>query len=108
MNELGDITMFIAMNRFRIALGFEADFEQVWRERESYLDTVPGFREFHLLKGPSDAECTLYASHSVWESSAAFDAWRNSEDFSKAHAQAKAPKGTYLGHPVFEGFEVVL
>ncbi len=100
--------MFIAMNRFRIALGFEADFEKVWRERESYLDEVPGFREFHLLKGPSDAECTLYASHSVWESSSAFDAWRNSEHFSKAHAQAKAPKGTYLGHPVFEGFEVVL
>ena len=25
-----------------------------------------------------------------------------------AHAQARAPSGTYLGHPHFEGFEVIL
>ncbi len=43
--------MFIAMNRFKIALGHEADFEAVWRTRESYLDSVPGFEKFHLLKG---------------------------------------------------------
>lgn len=100
--------MFIAMNRFRIARGFEAGFETIWRERESRLDRTPGFREFHLLKGPSDEECTLYASHTVWDSRADFDAWRESENFARAHAQAKAPKGTYLGHPVFEGFDVVL
>lgn len=100
--------MFIAMNRFRIARGFENDFEKLWRERESYLDEVPGFREFHLLKGPGDETCTLYASHTVWASREAFDAWRESEHFTKAHGQTKAPKGTYLGHPVFEGFEVVL
>ena len=55
--------MFIAMNRFRIALGAEETFEKLWRERDSYLDDVPGFREFHLLRGPSDEEATLYASH---------------------------------------------
>ena len=100
--------MFIAMNRFRIALGREADFEELWRKRESYLDEVPGFREFHLLRGPADEEATLYASHSVWESRAAFEAWTGSESFRKAHAQARAPQGTYLGHPRFEGFEVIL
>ena len=100
--------MYIAMNRFRIAPGFEAGFEKIWRERDSYLDEVPGFREFHLLKGPSNDEFTLYSSHTVWESRAHFDAWRESEHFRKAHAQASAPQGTYLGHPVFEGFEVVL
>jgi heme-degrading monooxygenase HmoA len=96
------------MNRFRIARGFVEDFEKVWRERDSYLDEVAGFREFLLLKGPSDEEYTLYSSHTVWESRAAFDAWRESEHFTKAHAQASAPKGTYLGHPVFEGFDVIL
>ncbi len=100
--------MFIAMNRFRIALGRESDFEDIWRKRESYLDDVSGFKEFHLLKGPSDDEATLYASHSVWESRAAFEAWTNSEAFTKAHSQARAPEGTYLSHPDFEGFEVVL
>jgi heme-degrading monooxygenase HmoA len=100
--------VFIAMNRFRIAKGSEKVFEDLWRSRESYLDEVPGFREFHLLRGPSDDECTLYASHSVWESRAAFEAWTESESFRKAHQQARAPSGTYLGHPRFEGFEVVL
>jgi Antibiotic biosynthesis monooxygenase len=44
--------MFIAMNRFRVAKGSEAAFEQVWLSRDSHLDKVPGFVEFHLLKGP--------------------------------------------------------
>lgn len=100
--------MFIAMNRFRIAPGAEETFETLWRERDSYLDDVPGFREFHLLRGPSDDEATLYSSHTVWESRGDFEAWTGSESFKKAHAQARAPQGTYLGHPVFEGFEVIL
>ena len=100
--------MYIAMNRFRIARGAEETFEKLWRQRESHLDGVPGFREFHLLRGPSDEQATLYASHSLWESEAAFAAWTESENFRKAHAQARAPQGTYLEHPRFEGFEVIL
>ena len=100
--------MFIAMNRFRIAPGFEAGFEEVWRTRESYLDEVPGFKSFTLLKGPERDDHVLYASHSIWESRAAFDAWTESDAFRKAHAQASAPKGTYLGHPELETFESVL
>jgi heme-degrading monooxygenase HmoA len=96
------------MNRFQIALGSEQIFEDMWRTRESRLDDVPGFREFRLLRGPTDDESTLYASHSVWDSRSAFEAWTESDAFRKAHAQAKAPEGTYLGHPRFEGFEVIL
>ena len=36
--------MFIAMNRFKIVLGKEKDFENVWRKRDSYLDDVDGFK----------------------------------------------------------------
>ena len=100
--------MFIAMNRFRIAKGRESVFEELWRKRDSTLDEVPGFREFHLLKGQSDDDATLYASHTVWESRTDFETWTESESFRKAHANARAPKGTYLGHPNFEGFEAVL
>ena len=96
------------MNRFRIAAGREEDFENVWRNRESRLDGVPGFREFHLLRSPPADGVTLYVSHSVWDCREAFEAWTNSEAFRKAHAQARTPEGTYLGHPNFEGFEVVL
>ena len=100
--------MFIAMNRFRIAVGRESVFEDLWRRRDSLLEGVPGFREFHLLRGPTDEEATLFASHSTWASRQDFEAWTESEAFRKAHAQSRAPEGTYLGHPEFEGFEVVL
>lgn len=100
--------MFIAMNRFKITPGFEEGFEKIWRERDTYLHEVPGFKAFTLLKGPVTDEYVLYASHSTWESRAAFDAWTESDAFRKAHAQASAPKGTYLGHPDLELFESVL
>ena len=104
--------MYIAMNRFRVETGREEEFEQVWRERESYLDQVEGFREFHLLRGStdssSDAKWTLYVSHSVWESGEAFDTWTRSEAFRKGHGGARSPSGIVLGHPNFEGFKVVL
>lgn len=100
--------MFIAMNRFRIALGREQDFEEIWRSRESHLDDMSGFREFHLLRGPSDDEASLYASHTVWDDRASFEAWTKSENFRAAHAGARAPDGIYLGHPQFEGFDAVV
>lgn len=100
--------MFLAMNRFKIALGFEDGFEKVWRERDSYLSEVEGFVSFNLMKGMATEEFVLYASHSVWQSKEAFEAWTDSEHFRKAHAQASAPKGTYLGHPDLELFDSVL
>ena len=100
--------MFIAMNRFKIAPGFEEGFEKIWRERESFLEEVPGFVSFALLKGETSEDHTLYASHSVWQSRDAFNAWTESENFRKAHAQASAPKGTYLGHPNLELFDSVI
>jgi heme-degrading monooxygenase HmoA len=100
--------MFIAMNRFRIVRDREEDFIAMWKRRESHLDSVPGFREFHLLKGPADDQGTLFASHSVWESRAAFEAWTRSEAFRRAHAGAGAARDIYLGPPQFEGFDAVL
>ena len=100
--------MFIAMNRFRIARGREAEFERVWSERDSHLERVDGFVAFRLLRGPEAEDHTLYASHSTWRDRAAFEAWTRSEAFRKAHAGAGARRGLYLGHPDFEGFETVL
>jgi len=100
--------MYIAMNRFRIALGKEDDFVSIWRNRETHLADVPGFKDFHLLQGPSGDDCTLFASHSVWDSSESFVNWTRSEAFRMAHAQAGESKGIYLGPPQFEGFEVIL
>ena len=100
--------MFIAMNRFKIAHGAEEGFEEVWRNRDSYLHEVPGFKSFNLLKGPDMEDHVLYASHSTWESREAFEAWTQSDQFRLAHKQRSAPKGTYLEHPNLEVFESVL
>jgi len=86
--------MFIAMNRFRVAKGSEAAFEQVWISRDTHLEKVLGFIEFHLLKGPEADDHTLYASHTLWEA------------FRAAHSRAGDNKPLYLDHPQFEGFEV--
>jgi heme-degrading monooxygenase HmoA len=100
--------MFIAMNRFRVKRGAEDAFETVWLSRDSYLERVPGFVEFHLLKGPEAEDHALYASHTVWQSKAAFEAWTKSEEFRAAHARAgnDTTGPLYLEHPKFEGFEV--
>ena len=98
--------MFIAMNRFQVKLGSEAAFETVWRTRESYLGSMAGFVEFHLLKGPVLEDHTLYSSHTVWVDKAAFEAWTRSEEFRAAHSRAGDNKPLYLEHPQFEGFEV--
>ncbi len=58
--------MFIAMNRFKVRKGEELAFETRWRERDTHLHTVPGFVEFHLLKGPERDDYVLYASHTIW------------------------------------------
>jgi heme-degrading monooxygenase HmoA len=70
--------MFVAMNRFKVALGSEEAFEEVWRSRKSRLDELPGFVQFHLLRGPATDAYTLYASHTVWADEAAFRAWTTS------------------------------
>jgi heme-degrading monooxygenase HmoA len=100
--------MYIAMNRFKIAPGREQEFIDIWKNRDTHLESVPGFKEFNLLQGPGDDTCTLFASHSLWESSEAFVNWTKSEAFRKAHANAGETKGLYLGPPQFEGFEVVI
>lgn len=98
--------MFIAMNRFRVKRGSEEAFEQVWLSRDTHLEKVPGFIEFHLLKGPAAEDHTLYSSHSVWRSRAAFECWTKSDEFRAAHRSAGENKPLYLDHPQFEGFEV--
>ena len=100
--------MFIAMNRFKIVLGKEKEFEDVWRNRDTHLKDVPGFKEFNLVKGDTNNEHTLYASHSIWDSKNDFINWTKSEAFRLAHKNSGQHKGLYIGHPNFEGFEVVL
>lgn len=99
--------MYIAMNRFQIAPGREAEFETIWRERESLLDGVPGFIEFKLLRGHAGEAATTIVSHSTWASEDDFRAWTDSEAFRAAHRSAGSQSGVVLGPPQFEGYRVI-
>ena len=99
--------MFIAMNRFQINVGREADFETRWRERDTYLNEVPGFMHFALLRGATEGATTEYVSHTTWASEAAFTAWTQSENFTRGHAQGSV-QGVIAGHPVVSLYTAVL
>jgi heme-degrading monooxygenase HmoA len=101
--------MFIAMNRFQVNAGQEGTFEEMWRSRETYLQEVPGFIEFSLLRNwlQDENKTTEYISHSTWESREAFEAWTQSESFSKGHAQGSV-QGVLAGPPVVSLYETVL
>ena len=99
--------MFIAMNRFKVVPALRAEFEQVWIARDTHLRDAPGFIEFHLLRGPEREDHVLYSSHSIWRRRADFEAWTRSEAFRLAHHSAGQNRPLYLGHPEFEGFEIV-
>jgi heme-degrading monooxygenase HmoA len=99
--------MFIAMNRFKVVKDGEREFEELWQGRTSNLRGLPGFREFHMLKGPERDDHRLYSSHTVWESRRHFEDWTRSDAFRASHAGAGTTRPLYLGHPEFEGFEVI-
>jgi len=99
--------MYLTMNRFKVKTGREADFEAVWSSRDSHLKSVPGFVAFHLMKGESKDDHTLYASHTMWETETAFRDWTKSEAFRAAHAGAGGHRDIYLGHPELEVFDAI-
>lgn len=97
--------MFIAMNHFKVAQGKERDFEEIWKNRETYLNDVPGFVRFALLRGDAPGE---YISHSTWESRDAFVKWTQSEAFVQGHRQGGSLMGVLDGPPVVKTYEAVI
>lgn len=96
--------MFIAMNQFEVNPDRAADFETMWRTRESRLATVPGFVRFALLRGDEPGD---YISHTTWASRDAFLAWTQSDAFRSAHAD-RTPEGILRGHPRARFYDAVL
>lgn len=102
--------MYIAMNRFKINLGEEDAFIEMWKNRDSLLNEVSGFKEFHLLQGETTEEHTLFSSYASWESEDHFRAWTKSDAFKKAHSSSGSGerRNVFAGPPQLETFDVVL
>ena len=92
---------FIAINRFKIAIGRESDFEDIWKNRETHLNDVQGFQKFNLLRGETNKNFTLFTSHSTRDSEADFENWKKSDALKKSHSGGGQHQGIYLGHPEF-------
>src|ERR1019366_8611212 len=99
--------MFIAMNRFKVIKEKRNAFEDLWMTRQSHLDEVKGFRAFHLLRGPEREDHVLYSSQKIGASKEYFTNWTKSEQSRPPHQPAGERKPLTLGHPEFEGFEVI-
>ena len=96
--------MFVAMNRFKVATGQEAAFEQIWRGRQSHLKGVQGFVQFALLKAEPEGE---YISHSTWADKDSFIAWTQSEAFAAGHRQGSLA-GILEGPPQVSTYEAII
>ena len=96
------------MNKFKIVLGKEDEFETVWKNRETQLRGIKGFKKFNLIKGAKNKEFSLYVSHSEWISEEDFWNWTKSESFRLTHKDTTSHKDLYLGPPDYEGFEVII
>jgi heme-degrading monooxygenase HmoA len=105
--RLGDIKNVHRHEPFQGYQGGRKAFEDLWVTRQSHLDEVKGFQAFHLLRGPEHEDYVLYSSHTIWASQEDFTAWTKSEQFRAAHQHAGERKPLTLGHPEFEGFEVI-
>jgi predicted O-methyltransferase YrrM/heme-degrading monooxygenase HmoA len=110
------LSMFIAMNRFQVKAASADAFENVWRERESYLGQVPGFIRFHLLRASSvgqrapasGPESVEFISHSTWLTESAFLGWLDSDASRKAHSGASGTREMLIGPPEFRFYRVAL
>ena len=98
----------IAMNRFKIAEKLNDVFEELWRSRDSYLQSMTGFISFNLIKVQLNKGSTRYISHSTWKSKDAFTARTRSKDFFLASQVVTKNSCIFINHPTFKVFEVVI
>jgi len=87
----------LAINRFKIELGKENDFETVWKSRGIHLEGVKGFKKFNLIKGATNEEFSLYISHSEWNFEKNFRDWTKLESFRLTHKDAASHRNLCLG-----------
>jgi heme-degrading monooxygenase HmoA len=98
---------YVAMNRFRVKPEAADDFEAMWLARESYLDQMQGFVSFQLLRGAPKEDHVLFSSYTLWATREDFDAWTKSSQFAASHKRATDRPPMTMGHPEFEGFDVM-
>jgi len=94
--------MIIVMNRFKVTVGREADFEEAFKGRAGLIESMPGFMGLDVLRPAAPGG--VFVSMTRWKDMDSFEAWTRSEAFQKAHG--KRHTGMFQGHPQLEVYEV--
>lgn len=82
---------YVAINVLSVPEGAGAMIEQRFAGRAGMVEDSPGFVRFELLRPVAGTTDYLVVTH--WEDEAAFTAWRESQAFSKGHAEAGVGSG---------------
>ena len=113
--------MFVSINHIFVAKGREADFEELFRNRERNVQDQPGFISLDVLKPgtkmsmgtriPDDTN--EYQVLTRWESASAFSNWVQSDSFKKSHSRESDPtmfsgKSFLTTHETVDGASVAL
>ena len=94
--------MLFVQNRIQVNQGFEDRFEQQSQESPRE-EEVPGRLFVARLKADDPG---VYIIMSVWESRDAFEAWKGSESFKRAHSGGRM-EGIVAGPPQLTVAEVI-
>ena len=92
--------MYIATNRFKVIKGHEEEFERRWLERDTYLDQLPGFIEFHLLRGPERASSCALSWVAILSASAGVYHWVSEARIAPWRCASAREKRTSVPHAV--------
>lgn len=98
--------MIAVMNRIPVNPEYAEAFEARFQDRAALVDEMPGFVSYRLLR-PTAAD-DPYIVMTFWESKTDFEAWTESPEFKKGHAEAgRLPKEAFLGRPTLEIHELI-
>lgn len=95
--------MYVVMNRISVNPEYAEAFEARFRDRAGEVDKMPGFQRTLVLRPetPDDPYVVL----TFWESREAFEAWTESEAFTRGHSQSGSlPKDVFRGPSKLEKF----
>jgi heme-degrading monooxygenase HmoA len=97
----------VKINAIEVPEGMGDKLEERFAARAGEVESMPGFEGFELLR-PTGGE-SRYFVYTRWDSEDSFQAWVQSDSFTRGHAQAAADRGE---RPVAHGsalleFEVV-
>jgi heme-degrading monooxygenase HmoA len=83
---------YVVINALVVPDGNGEVLEQRFAGRAGLVEQAEGFEEFQLLRPVEGTD--RYLVYTRWRTAADFEAWQNSRDFGKGHAQAARDRGS--------------